>query len=180
MKRLIYLGVTLTIAAASVFTGLSASGAGAKSMTIMEFSTMAGVPRPYTGTTNAIRGIPGGGLPWVINTATGELKQSGDLEVKVTGLVLDPNDPAVIAGGNAGKNPIANFKASVSCQTVDASGSAAVVNVSTGLFPATMGLASAGGGNAKIEAHLELPMPCLAPIIFVTSPGGAWFAATGF
>jgi hypothetical protein len=140
---------------------------------------MAGVPRPYTGPTNAIRGIPGGGLPWVISSAQGELSTSGDLEVKVTGLVLDPNDPAVIAGGNAGKNPIPQFKAIVSCQSVDSSGAAITVNVSTALFPATTGLASAGGGNAKIEDHVNLPHPCLAPIVFVTSPGGSWFAVTG-
>ena len=173
MKRFIYLVVTLTIVAVSVFSGLRASDVRAKTPTIMEFDSMAGVPRPYTGATNAIRGISGGGLPWVINAATGELKQSGDLEVKVTGLVIDPNDPAAIAAGLAGKNPVASFKAIVSCQTVSA-GAATVANVSTGLFPAT------GGGNAKIEAHLELPKPCIAPIIFVTSPGGAWFAATGF
>jgi len=173
MKRFIYLGVTMTIVVVSVFFGLRASEVRAKAPTIMEFDSMAGVPRPYTGATNAIRGINGGGLPWVISAATGELKQSGDLEVKVTGLVIDPNDPAAIAAGLAGKNPVASFKAIVSCQTVSA-GAATVANVSTGLFPAT------GGGNAKIEAHLELPKPCIAPIIFVTSPGGAWFAATGF
>lgn len=48
----------------------------------------------------------------------------------------------------------------------------------TDAFPATQGFASEGGGNAKIEADLALPQPCLAPIIFVTSPGGAWFAVT--
>ena len=179
MKRFIYLGVTMTIVVVSVFFGLRASEVRAKAPTIMEFDSMAGVPRPYTGATNAIRNIPGGGLPWVINAATGELKQSGDLEVKVTGLVIDPNDPAAIAAGRAGTNPSANFMAIVSCQTVSA-GAATVVNVSTGLFPATIGLATAGGGNAKIEAHLDLPSPCIAPIIFVTSPTGAWFAATGF
>jgi len=26
---------------------------------------------------------------------------------------------------------------------------------------------------------LELPQPCIAPIVFVTSPGGAWFSITG-
>ncbi|HXQ38721.1 MAG TPA: hypothetical protein VN843_32265, partial [Anaerolineales bacterium] len=59
-------------------------------------------------------------------------------------------------------------------------------NIPTELFPATTGLASAGGGNATIVADLSLPSPCIAPIIFVTGPPnatnpiGAWFAATGF
>jgi len=49
----------------------------------------------------------------------------------------------------------------------------------TGLFPATTGAAAEGGGNADIEADLVLPQPCIAPIVFVTSPTGAWFATTG-
>jgi hypothetical protein len=38
-------------------------------------------------------------------------------------------------------------------------------------------------GDARIEATLTLPTPCVAPIVFVTSgtgaPPGSWFAATG-
>ena len=56
---------------------------------------------------------------------------------------------------------------------------ATIENVSTDLFPATTGAASAGGGNARIRAELTLPQPCIAPIIFVTSPTGSWFAVTG-
>jgi len=37
-----------------------------------------------------------------------------------------------------------------------------------------------GRGDAgRTEAALGLPSPCIAPIVFVTSPGGAWLAATG-
>ncbi len=79
------------------------------------------------------------------------------------------------AGANTGKNPIANFRATVSCFT----GNGGVDNLTSGLFPATTGSASSGGGNAHIETKLSLPQPCIAPILFVTSPGGAWFAATG-
>jgi hypothetical protein len=141
---------------------------------------MVGVPRPYTGATNAIRGLPGGGLPWVIGSGHGELQQSGKLEIELTGLVIDPNDAAAIAAGRAGTNPSPTFKVIVSCQTKDASGAATVANVETGQFTATTGAASAGGGNAEIETQLSLPQPCIAPIIFVASPTGAWFAATGF
>ncbi len=135
---------------------------------------MIGVPRPYTGPTNAIRGIPGGGLPWVISFGKGELKGDGSLEIKVKGLVLDPSDPAVIAGGRGGTNPSPVFKVLVSCMSKDAAGNAVVSNVSTDPFPATP------TGNAQIEAQLSLPSPCIAPIIFVTSGTGSWFAATGF
>lgn len=179
MKRtLVFLSV-IALLFAGIGFGQPGVVAQAKTPKILEFQTMAGVPRPYTGPTNAIRGIPGGGLPWVIGSAQGELSTSGDLEVKVTGLVIDPNDPAAITAGAAGKNPIPQFKAIVSCQSIDAGGNAVVVNGSTALFPATTGLATAGGGNAKIEDHVSLPHPCLAPIVFVTSPGGAWFAVTG-
>jgi len=135
---------------------------------------MVGVPRPYIGATNAIRGVPGGGLPWVVDSAFGKLKPDGALKVAVKGLVLDPNDPDVIATGRGGTNPIANFKAIVSCLSRDAAGSPTTVNVSTGLFPAS------ASGDSQIEETLSLPSPCIAPIIFVTSPTGSWFAATGF
>ena len=37
---------------------------------ILEFDTMVGVPRPYIASSgNAIRGVLGGGLPWVIGAA---------------------------------------------------------------------------------------------------------------
>ena len=50
---------------------------------------------------------------------------------------------------------------------------ATITNVPTGQFPANM------RGNADIRARVRLPEPCIAPIVFVASPGGAWFAATG-
>ncbi len=146
---------------------------------ILEFQTMTGVPRPYTLPENAVRGVPGGGLPWVVSAAKGELKIDGRLEVEVTGLVFDPNDPVVIQRGLAGMNTVTAFRAVVSCLSKDAGGAASTVNVMTAPFPATTGPASAGGGNAKIEAWLDLPSPCIAPIVFVTSPGGNWFAAAG-
>jgi len=150
------------------FFGGSTPAASAKEPKILEFDTMVGVPQALTGTQNPIRGINGGGLPWAIGSAKGELTAGGHLEIKVKGLVF-------AAGPNTGSNTVASFRAIVSCLGGDGS----VVNVTTDPFPATTGPASAGGGNAKIEANVSLPQPCIAPIIFVTSPGGAWFAATG-
>ena len=168
MKRYALITLAIVLALSAVLMGGQFSQAAAKEPKILEFDTMVGLPQAFTGTQNPIRGINGGGLPWMISSGSGELKATGKLEISVRGLVL-------AAGSNAGTNPIANFRAIVSCLTSDAG----VVNVSTGLFPATLGAASAGGGNAKIEASLALPQPCIAPIIFVTSPSGAWFAATG-
>ena len=136
-----------------------------KGNSILEFGTMAPVTGPYVTTTtssNPIRGINGGGKAWTITSGSGELSASGKLEVSVTGLVLV----------DTGTNPIPNFRAVVSCQTIN-DGSPAVTNVVTDPFPATP------TGNAHIETQVALPSPCLAPIVFVTSPTGAWFAVTG-
>jgi hypothetical protein len=34
-------------------------------------------------------------------------------------------------------------------------------------------------GDARIRTQLDLPEPCVAPVVFITSPTNAWFAATG-
>jgi hypothetical protein len=169
MNRFFVVSVALMLALNTLFLAGSVSTAAAKESKIMEFDTMVGVPQTLTGAQAPIRGINGGGLPWVIGAAEGELKASGHLEVKVQGLVF-------AAGPNTGKNTVTTFRAIVSCLT----STGAVENVMTDPFPATTGLASEGGGNAEIEADLTLPQPCIAPLIFVTSPGGAWFAVTGY
>ena len=166
MKKYTLLALLMVLALSASFLGGSFTQATAKSPKILEFDTMVGVPRPYTGALNAIRGVPGGGLPWAIRYAKGELKTDGKLEITVQGLVL-------AEGANIGRNPSANFKAIVSCLSKDASGNPTTVNVSTGLFPADL------AGNSEIEETLTLPQPCIAPIVFVTSPTGSWFAATG-
>lgn len=159
----------------SVFSAWgAATSASADESKLLEFNAMIGVPRPYTGATNAIRGVPGGGLPWVIAFGKGKVSPEGKVDVKVRGLVFDPNDPAVIERGIGGTNTVPNFKAIVSCLSRDADGNPITVNVSTALFPADT------EGNAHIKDTIALPSPCIAPILFVTSPGGAWFAATGF
>lgn len=134
--------------------------------TVLEFASMASVTGPFVGTANPIRGVSGGGLPWRISTGQGELKSSGELEVHVRGLVL-------AAGPLTGTNPISNFRAIVSCQSIDGTGNPSVVNISTDNFPAT------STGDSDIEGTVEITNPCFAPIVFVTSPTGRWFAITG-
>lgn len=168
MKKSIMIVVSMLIILGGLFLTRPMALVAAKDPKILEFDTMVGLPQAFTGTQNPIRGINGGGLPWTLTSASGELKANGRLEVKVTGLVF-------AAGPNTGSNTVANFRAIVSCLKADGT----VENVMTGNFPATLGPAISGGGNAKIEADLTLPQPCIAPIVFVTSPGGAWFAATG-
>jgi len=169
MKKLLLVTLVIMLALSTIIVAGSAPRmASAKGVQILEFGTMVGVPQALTGSQNPIRGINGGGLPWMLSSAAGELKSDGHLELVVRGLVL-------AAGANAGSNPVASFRAVVSCLT----DTGAVQNVQTDAFPATTGPASSGGGNAKVAATLSLPQPCIAPIIFVTSAGGAWFAATG-
>ena len=174
MKKRLLVLMAVFLGFTTLAFGWQIAPAVAKESKILDFDTMIGLPRPYTGAANAIRGIPGGGLPWVVGSAYGKLKQDGRIDITIKGLVFDPNDPVVITRGIGGTNTIASFKAIVSCLSKDAEGNATVVNVSTGLFPADT------AGNAVIDDVLSLPSPCIAPIVFVTSPGGAWFAASGY
>ncbi len=122
---------------------------------------------------NGIRGVPSGGLPWVLTSGRVDLRADGTVHAEVAGLVIDPNDPAAISRGVAGTNPVPTLKAIVSCVSAEA-GAGAPVNVATDPFPAT------ASGDVEIEQRLELPSPCFAPIVFVANAAGAWFAVTGF
>jgi hypothetical protein len=143
----------------------------ASSDKILDFDTMVGVVRPFTGAANAIRGVPGGGIPWAIAEGRGKLRADGRIDVRVRGLVL-------AEGANAGTNPSPVFRAIVSCLTpmMDASGTlgVAAVNVATGTFPASP------EGDSMISDVVQLPSPCIAPIVFVANANGSWFSATGF
>jgi len=174
MKKFIGTTLALILVIGSFLFFGSVNKASADESKVLEFNTMVGVPRPYTGATNAIRGVPGGGLPWVIAFGKGKLSPDGNVNVLIKGLLIDPNDPAAIAAGRGGTNPSPTFKVIVSCLSKDESGAAVTSNVSTGLFPAD------AEGNAQINDWVALPSPCIAPILFVTSPTGSWFASTGY
>jgi len=167
MKKLVQVLLVAILLSTFSFGG-SVSTASAKEPKILEFDTMVGVPAGLTGAQSQgpLRGINGGGVPWIIGSAKGELSVSGHLEITVQGLVL----------ATTGSNPSATFRGLVSCVRGDGT----FENIRTDPFPATTGPAALGGGNAKIEANVSLPQPCIAPIVFVTSAGGSWFAATGF
>lgn len=138
---------------------------------VLRTDTMVGVDGPFVGTANPIRGVAGGGLPWVLDEAKVELDRDGKLEVEVEGLII----PAVEGFGN---NPVPFFRAIVSCLSVDEGGNVVTVNVMT-TNDAEVMEGDPLNGDAKIETDIELPSPCIAPIVFVTSPEGSWFAATG-
>ena len=145
---------------------VQASAGGGRNSTVLSFKTMVGTVAPYTGAANAIRGISGAGAPWSLDEANGKLKANGDLRVMVKGLIVTAT----------GTNPSAMFRAVVSCLSVS-NGAAVTVNSVSAPFPAT------ATGNARFNGHLNLPSPCLAPIVFVTNgigdPPGVWFSITG-
>lgn len=140
---------------------------------ILQFDTLTTVTGPYASSANAVRGIAGSGLPWVVEAGSGSLSRDGHLLVRIRGLVLasHPSVPVSLRG----TNPFPAFHAVVSCLSIGPDGTAAVVNVSTGDFEAS------SGGDADIDARVSLPQPCIAPIVLVTGPSGAehWFAVTG-
>jgi hypothetical protein len=166
MKRAVV--VIAAVMMVALVVQVSSAGSGGKD--VLEFDTMLGVDGPFVGTTNPVRDVPGGGLPWQIERGRGELRANGELRVSVEGLVLLDGPP--VPEDLQGTNPVPTFRAIVSCLTVVA-GAVATSNVSTEPFPASP------EGDARIRAKVVLPHPCLAPIVFVTSPTGAWFAATG-
>ena len=130
---------------------------------------MVGVSPPYTGTTNPIRGINGGGAPWVIGDAQFRLRSSGRVDVEFEGLVIGPGGPAALVG----TNPVASQKVIVSCLSSDAAGAPTTVNASSETFTVDP------AGNAEARVHVDLPSPCIAPIVFIASAGGSWFASSG-
>jgi hypothetical protein len=160
--------VGLAVAVALVAPALGLGGGDGRK--VSDAKVLASVTEPYTGASNSIRGVPGGGLPWEIGDATADLRADGRLHVDVEGLVLARRSP--VPSNLQGTNPIPQFKAIVSCLTTT-SGAAATVNV------ATTPVAASPAGDAEIDATVALPTPCFAPIVFVTSPTGSWFAISG-
>lgn len=165
MKRSSLAGLgALALIAAVALTVPGLSSGGGDGRKVISSAVLAPVTGPYVGSP-VIRGVSGGGLPWRLGSGSVDLRADGRLHVGVEGLVF-------AAGPNEGRNTIPAFKAIVSCQTIG-NGAATVANVSSAAFPAS------AAGDAEIDATVSLPSPCVAPIVFVTSPTGAWFAVTG-
>ena len=117
----------------------------------LKFDVMTPVTGPYVGTSNPIRMVPGGGLPWMITAGTGLLTRDGRLQIHVRGLVLADN-PAVPANLR-GTNPIPDFEAIVSCQSISGT-NATVTNVATGRFRPHQGKRRhQGQGDAAAAVH---------------------------
>jgi hypothetical protein len=141
--------------------------------TILSFHTMYGVDGPFVGEANAVRDVAGDELPWeILGFARGTLDSHGRLTIFVRGLVFadDPLVPPELVG----TNDEAEFRALVSCLT-EVGDAVETANVITEGFPADM------QGNSFIRAQVDLPNPCVAPIVMILAGSeDKWFAMTGF
>lgn len=113
-------------------------------------------------------------MPWEIaGAAWGSVKTDGRVTVHVRGLVFADDDE--VPPELRGKNDEAEFRALVSCLSEDEAGNVTTANVTTAGFPANE------AGNSDIETEIELPNPCVAPIVLVLAGSEEkWFAADGF
>lgn len=166
----------LTLAFASVSfaadpTDTDHPGHGRK--TILSFNTMYGVDGPFVGENNPVRDVVGDELPWeIVGFVQGDLDNRGRLTIFVRGLVFadDPSVPPNLVG----TNDEAEFRGLVSCLT-EVGDSVETQNVITAGFPADV------HGNSFIRTTVELPNPCVAPIVMILAGSeDKWFAMTGF
>jgi len=134
---------------------------------------MYGVDEAFVGAANPIRGIVGDELLWVVKgSAKGKLDAAGHLKIKVRGLVFtdDPEVPPELRG----TNDETSFRALVSCLAEDGMGNVITVNVTTPGFHANE------SGDSDIDADIELPETCVAPIVYILAGSeDKWFAVTG-
>jgi hypothetical protein len=144
------------LAAALVLTVVAlADGGGEKSLR----SSLA----PSVPADPAFHGVTPGGVPWVLTRGDVRIKEDGQFDLEVIGLVI----PAL---GNA--DGVTTISASLFCGA-DANAAPAVT---TGRVPLS------SEGDARISERVALPATCLAPIVLV-HPNGAtarWIAATGW
>jgi hypothetical protein len=144
--------IVLTLGALTALTIGLASNAAAGGRKVLD-ATMTGLPVPGT----VIAGITGAGAPWVIDEGRAQLFADGRIHVDVEGLVIP---------GRVPPNPVDFGKAVVSCNGVFAD--------DTALVPFS------DDGNATVDDVVTLPAQCQGVTVFFTSPGGGWFAVTGF
>jgi hypothetical protein len=177
MRRILCIAIAALVVTAITSSTASAQYGGgsmgtSKKKVILAFNAMYGVNGPFIGATNAIRGVSGDELPWIVKSAKGSLTSGGKLTINVKGLVFPAVPP--VPPEQQGINDETEFRAIVSCLAVNGT-AVEETNVITQGFPANT------KGNAKIKAQVTLPQPCVAPIVFII--GGdeeLWFATTGY
>jgi len=172
-----FVSLLLALAAITGFSSTATSGSLRKIQiprTLLATDVMYGVDGPFVGPNNPVRGIPGDGLPWESPAnVEAHLSTNGLLVILVRGLVLGDDD--VVPENLRLVNPDKTFRGVVSCLTEDEdTGTTPERNVFTKEFKAD------AKGNSLIIDKLELPNPCVAPIIMVVAGNrDQWFAMTG-
>ncbi|HJQ98778.1 MAG TPA: hypothetical protein VJ826_10735 [Candidatus Polarisedimenticolaceae bacterium] len=140
--------------------------------TLIAFGSMYGVDGPFVGEAFAIRDIPGDELPWEVRSARGRVDTDGHVTLRIRGLVF--KDEEGVPEELRGINDESEFRVAISCLTEEGD-AVTTANVVTGGFPATR------SGDSVIRTTVELPNPCLAPIVMVLAGSeDKWFAVTGF
>jgi hypothetical protein len=139
---------------------------------IVSFETMYGVDEGFVNN-KAIRGVLGDELPWAVGSAVGSLTVGGHLTARVRGIVFTEDEE--VPPELRGINDEPTFRALVSCLVSEKKGKKiSTVNVTTAPFAAT------ATGDSDIDAQVQLPADCVAPIIFIISgTEDHWFAVTG-
>jgi hypothetical protein len=168
MRKTLVVLLGLAVTGALVVPAIGFGGGDGRKVT--DAKVLAPVVEPYTGSANPIRGVPGGGLPWILDSGSADLRADGRLHIEVEGLLLARRAP--VPSNLQGTIPFTQLKAIVSCQTTT-DGTATIANISTAPFDVT------AAGDGELDTSVALPSPCYAPIVFVTAPAGAWFAITG-
>ena len=151
--------VRAALAAALTASLLSLGSVAADPGTKLLEADLVGIP---AGAAALFAGVTGGGLPWVLDKGEAKLLPDGRIQVEVEGLVL-------AAGAAIGMNPFPTGRAIVSCSN----GADVVMSDPVPYSPE---------GDAKVDAQLALPSPCLGPIVFFAGQTGAgprWFAVSG-
>jgi hypothetical protein len=147
MRRAFVLVLGLLAVGTVVVQSTAAQGGDSPGKSVLEFDVMTPVVSPFTGAAHPIRGVNGGGLPWQLDRGRGDLSADGRLKVRVEGLVLV----------SSGQNPIPMFRGVVNCLTT--------ASPDVGVNLATPPVPASSDGDATIRATVELPDPCVAPIV---------------
>ena len=152
----------LTLVVSSALLPIAASAAEPEVVKrVLSFDTMFGVEGEFLASGTRMRGIQGADLPRTIGSATGSLGTDGRLTIAVRGLVYTDDDavPAELRGLN--DDP--SFRGGVSCLVELGNGRVRSANIFTPVVGADE------NGNADIDAVLELPDDCVAPVVLILS-----------
>ena len=121
---------------------------------------------PSVPTDPMFHGVAAGGAPWVLKEGQVRLSTSGELDLRVRGLVIP------VAPGNGTPGPVNTISASLYC----GADSETMAAATTGQVPI------ARDGDARIDAHITVPATCLSPVILVNPNGNpaAYIALDGW